>query len=342
MKIRELISEAKGPEMTRRGFLGNILAAAASKGIDPTGLASIAKKLGPNVTSLVDDMIRWIGDDERKYRLLTDWLNNLDMHRRATEQGTSVAKMGLGMATSNDISAIRNKFTKTYRKNNPTATYDDAQSKFGDWLQNFKNAMRNEDLDIELDILRRAKGRPLEFDPIIDMIKSHDMDNAHEMVKLITELPDIHKIFFKVNNIVRAASANRMQATVAAKQAADVLSAQRQTAARGPLASQIDKAKSILNKISTAPEKVKFAIEQQMTAIQNRVAAIESAPDELVKVINDKCEWIKNNIDQAADNPKIAEEIVKQLNSVDRALATLPTASKTDNAELDKPIEQQT
>lgn len=344
MKIAEIINEAGGPQMTRRGFLGNLVAAAASKGIDPTGLIKTAAKLGPNLMDLTGDMISWIGEDKQKFDMLTTWIDNWRLRKHMTPEYLESLQMQ-GWVWPEDWKPIRNKFLRAYRKNNPDSTNDDAFHAYKTWSGEFIEELKQHEGTTEyndmLDVLRRAKGAPLAFDPILDMVKSHGIEDGIEFFKSMNDNNDVKKLFYTAYDLIRDTASKAMQ-NAAANRAIGTTQLQTQTAARNPIASQVDKAKSMLDKLASAPDKVKFAIEQQMTAIQTKVAALESAPPELAKTINDKCEWIKNNLDSAVDNPKVAEEIAKQLASIDGVLAELPNAEPVaGDAETDKTTELQ-
>lgn len=318
MKITELISEAKGPEMSRRGFLGNLMAAAASKGVDPTGLVKLANKIKPDILPTVERIIDWIGPDQSKLDVLDDAVYRRDR------------------ISSADEAPIRNAFFRMYAKKHPKSTYQDRIYALDDYMTNLRDHFKDNS-DGYLEAMRDLKGGPLIIDELNTILRDSgigDLNQVKDMIRTEYETnPNIGKLFTNAWRYIEKHASELRATGVAAAQAKAKQELEKQALhtakqQRGALRNQIEKAKKLLSNQNSDPDKAKFAITQQLSAVQNKVAAIENADTEIVQAINAKCEWIKSQLD-STDNPDVTKAIITQLEHIDTLLEQLQSANDT-------------
>lgn len=324
MKIAEIIGEAAGPKMTRRGFIGSLLAAAGSKGANISGLSKIVDQIAPNVFPIVDKISAWIGKDQKKLDIFDDWVYNRIR------------------ITPNERDQMAKRYKDYFKSQNPDATNRDAADAFEQYMNAIRTIGGN-DRKKYMDKLRDLKGSALEIDGMLDIFDSYgkDAEQAIDLLKSsLNKDPNIYRIFHDIQRLIYKDQAAAMAARIAAKSTttgtADPGVNTADTGVKSledRIRQQLKKAQNAIDNIANAPEKAKFAIEKQLEAVQNKVATIENIPADVQQAIEQKSQWIVNKLNDpaaVANDPATVEAIKQQLEHIDRLIADLEKPQDSD------------
>lgn len=302
MKIAEIISEAGGSNMSRRGFIRNLLGTMASKGVNVSGVAKIVNQLAPDVFSILDKLAPWISKDRGKLYLFNDW----------------VSGRGGGLTSPEHLS-IKKSFETYFKNENPGADDNTVSSAFYHYMKGLKDQLGLYTPEY-FNALRDLNGGALEIDSMLDVFKTYGK-NAEYAIDLLKSSykkdATIFEFFKNIQQLINVDAVSGIEAEIAAMAL---------NTANTTIRQQLEKAKNAINNIANAPDDAKLTIEKQLEIVKSNVADMENVPADVQQTIEQKSQWIVNKLNDpaaVANDPDTAKAIKQQLEHIDLLVAQL-------------------